>query len=533
MIISPACISPLFQNGATLNPFQQLIDSDRVKAAFVYDKNLITQDADNVMSIWWDKKKGKTNLGVEENLGNTIAFGIYKITATEANHFNTGCAVGDVFIKGTSVALDANNKVQRFLGNHIGQPIAGWGAVDDNDGVIFNNTRFKTAPFTFAQPEIIYLLMKQITWNSAGVFIDGRNNNSGFVIQAGSTPGLKLFGGSAYSAENTNMPIGEYHIVRAVIKNSSPILQIDDLTATSGTNIGSSAMGGISMGSNELAQYFANVKVKEAIFLDSDVAGDREIIYKHFRDTYYDKSMNLIACSGQSNSIGYYPEDILPTNYNGTQDKISIRFEALTGAKFVRMNPAVNCGYDLIASPHDKTGWAAEQSCSHDLLESTGNEVYVVKSGFNGGAISEWDAGKAPYTQLENGLKSALNNSNLVTYNKMSVLWAQGEADCILNSTTDYYETKLRSIISRLRASDTRLANIQIVMLKLSDLQNSYTSDQRLRINTAFANIAANTANTVVLNSDSITGISVRADGGHYTAASQLLIGSAWKNLIP
>ena len=115
----------------------------------------------------------------------------------------------------------------------------------------------------------------------------------------------------------------------------------------------------------------------------------------------------------------------------------------------------------------------------------------------------------------------------------------QGESDASADATTAYYEAKMRSIISRLRASDSRLVNLKVVMLKMSDLQTAYmTPTQRGRINTAFQNIAADTPNTYYLDTDSISGIAVyvgappSGDNLHYTAASQLLIGTAFKNLI-
>ena len=251
---------------------------------------------------------------------------------------------------------------------------------------------------------------------------------------------------------------------------------------------------------------------------------------------------DIVAVSGQSNAIGYFPKDILPDSYKGYQNKIYIYFNPITGDAFQSMNPDINCGYNWFVTPNDNTGWASEQSFSHNLLAANSNDILVVKSGEQGQRIDQWDAGMPYYTQLQGALIKALNNQSLYAYKSFNVkglLWMQGESDASADATTAYYEAKMRSIISRLRASDSRLVNLKVVMLKMSDLQTAYmTPTQRGRINTAFQNIAADTPNTYYLDTDSISGIAVyvgappSGDNLHYTAASQLLIGTAFKNLI-
>lgn len=52
------------------------------------------------------------NLGAEQNSGTLVVGTWYSITATQANHFYTGCAIGDTFCATSTTALDANNKVK-------------------------------------------------------------------------------------------------------------------------------------------------------------------------------------------------------------------------------------------------------------------------------------------------------------------------------------------------------------------------------------------------------------------------------------
>lgn len=53
-------------------------------------------------------------LGVELAAGNLVVGTWYSITATEVNHFFTGCAVGNTFRALAATALDANNKVKEI-----------------------------------------------------------------------------------------------------------------------------------------------------------------------------------------------------------------------------------------------------------------------------------------------------------------------------------------------------------------------------------------------------------------------------------
>jgi hypothetical protein len=55
---------------------------------------------------------GGETLGAEIATGTLTAGKLYKITATEANHFYTGCAIGEYFTSVGTETCDANNKVQ-------------------------------------------------------------------------------------------------------------------------------------------------------------------------------------------------------------------------------------------------------------------------------------------------------------------------------------------------------------------------------------------------------------------------------------
>jgi hypothetical protein len=63
------------------------------------------------------------NLGAEQNNGALVIGTWYKITASEADHFYVGSAVGDHFRATATTALDANNKVQPFTTAELFRPL--------------------------------------------------------------------------------------------------------------------------------------------------------------------------------------------------------------------------------------------------------------------------------------------------------------------------------------------------------------------------------------------------------------------------
>ena len=78
---------------------------------------LVVQNATSNILIGMGYISGTAPAG--ETLGSEIATGtltvslLYKITATEANHFFTGCAIGNYFVSVGTETCDANNKVKQ------------------------------------------------------------------------------------------------------------------------------------------------------------------------------------------------------------------------------------------------------------------------------------------------------------------------------------------------------------------------------------------------------------------------------------
>jgi hypothetical protein len=84
-------------------------------------------------------------LAAEINSGTLTVLTLYKITATEANHFGTGLAVGAYFTSAGTETCDANNKVQQVIAGASGATI-----VSSKQGATYNWS-YKNPAFSFNQ----------------------------------------------------------------------------------------------------------------------------------------------------------------------------------------------------------------------------------------------------------------------------------------------------------------------------------------------------------------------------------------------
>lgn len=378
-----------------------------------------------------------------------------------------------------------------------------------------------------SQPLTMYAVVKQISWKQAMCLWDGYSISRCILMQNGTSPGLKANAG-AYSSENRNLAVGSWGIIRVVYNSANSKLQINKTAAITG-NFGTDIQDGLTLGTQTIGSGYSNILVKGVLMRPiNELPLNEDKIYNGLENRYLNR--NIIAIAGASNTIGYYPEDsVLPASYAGDQGRIFIRFDPITGANFEWMNPAKNSGYDWIANPQDNTGWALEQSLSHRLVDRTDSNVFVVKSGVNGGVIADFDAGTSYYNNLEAGLIAALNDTNYNSVGKLAFIFGSPASDAVNNVSTEYVEGKLNSLISRLRAADARLTNMQVVIVKMFTQMTAYGLDTVKigKVNQAYDNVANSVSNVVCVHPDNIAGVTLRADQIHYNSATQLLIGNA------
>ena len=136
------------------------------------------------------------------------------------------------------------------------------------DGILFNGIDefMKAATFPLAQPTIMYILFRQITWTLNDVIFDGYANNTGKVYQAPATPKFSLRAAAVLASTDTSMTTGKWGIARVTMNGANSSIQIDNNAANVG-DAGTLGMAGLTLGSNSAG--FSNIEVAEFILRNS------------------------------------------------------------------------------------------------------------------------------------------------------------------------------------------------------------------------------------------------------------------------
>ena len=133
---------------------------------------------------------------------------------------------------------------------------------DPNEGLLYNGSaQSMKKAFAFTQPEFIYAVIKQVTWTLNDVLWDGNSSTErGYLRQTGNTPELSVYAGTA-SANNGNLPVDTWGIVKICFNGANSWFQIDDTAAISG-NYGSHNMNGINTGASYVPNGWGNLREK-------------------------------------------------------------------------------------------------------------------------------------------------------------------------------------------------------------------------------------------------------------------------------
>jgi hypothetical protein len=157
-----------------------------------------------------------------------------------------------------------------------------------SNGVLFDgiDNFMKTAPFTLNQPESIYIVFKQKTWTASDRVFDANTASDGFLDQIGTTPNIRTFAGIT-SAENSNLPLDTYGIVRVLFNGVSSKLQVNETTAITG-DFGANNLGGFTLGARATgASQFSDIEVKEIIIRKvADTTQNETTIYNYLANKY-------------------------------------------------------------------------------------------------------------------------------------------------------------------------------------------------------------------------------------------------------
>lgn len=139
-------------------------------------------------------------------------------------------------------------------------------ALQSDNSILFDGGAhfLKCSTFTFAQPETIYALYRQVTWTLTDTIFDGNTSNTGAVRQSSVTPQLEINAGAAQVATNANLAVNTYGVMAVVFNGASSLLQINNTTATTGSP-GTASMSGFTLGARGDSTQFSNIQVKEVI----------------------------------------------------------------------------------------------------------------------------------------------------------------------------------------------------------------------------------------------------------------------------
>jgi hypothetical protein len=153
------------------------------------------------------------------------------------------------------------------------------------DGITFDGVDnfMKTAAFTYNQPEMVYLVLKQLS-NSSKFIFDGNASNSAELMYISST-GLLLYAGTVLGYAVMN--ITDYHIVRVLFSGVDSKIQVDENEAIIG-NGGTGNPGGITLGSiGAGTSDYNNMTIKEVIFRNvADNSSDETKILNYLAVKY-------------------------------------------------------------------------------------------------------------------------------------------------------------------------------------------------------------------------------------------------------
>lgn len=146
----------------------------------------------------------------------------------------------------------------------------------------------RTEVFTLEQPITIYLVIKQNSWASGEMIMDGTATNTVRLEQEGTTPELRLYAGG-FLGNNSDLTVGDWAVVAIVSNGSSSKIQVNNETAVTG-DIGTADMDGITFGTYGGSESsFGHFSLKYAAFIPSVVSsGDEAAIITGLTTDYID-----------------------------------------------------------------------------------------------------------------------------------------------------------------------------------------------------------------------------------------------------
>lgn len=145
-----------------------------------------------------------------------------------------------------------------------GQP-----ALQTDGSILFDGSSdfMQTVTFTLAQPTMVYMLFKAVTFTDTDVLCDGYTVTSGQFLQDTTTPNISLSAGTT-AATNTSFTLNTYAVGAALFSGASSSLARNKGAGSTAANAGTTAMAGFTLGANGSGAAFGNLQVKEVLLFD-------------------------------------------------------------------------------------------------------------------------------------------------------------------------------------------------------------------------------------------------------------------------
>lgn len=177
----------------------------------------------------------------------------------------------------TSITKDGSNLVSSWndksgKGNHLLQATGTRQPLWVTPNIIrFNGTSqwMMTAPFTWARPNFIYMVVKILSVTALDRIFDGNLENKTSLYQTGTGNNYEMHGGAV--GTGIVIPSGVYVITRFGMNSDGPNskFQLNDESVLNITDIGSNGMNGFTLGKGGggagNAYRYSNIEVKEII----------------------------------------------------------------------------------------------------------------------------------------------------------------------------------------------------------------------------------------------------------------------------